>query len=144
MRFTLDFSYQAWSRDQTSEAARQTLAIAQAADEAGIDAIWVSEDPEGWDAFALLGAIAAVTHKAALGTGVTSPYPRHPNLLAASVSTLDRLSSGRAVLGLGRGEVEWHQDALGVDTGKPLAVLRETITLLRDWWRPPYRTSSAA
>src|SRR4051812_9037372 len=99
MRFTLDFSYQAWSRDQTGEAVRQTLAIARAADEAGIDAIWVSEDPEGWDAFTLLGAIAAVTTRSFLVPGVTRPYPRHPNLLAASVSTLDRLSGGRAVLG---------------------------------------------
>ncbi len=142
MRYTLDFSHQAWSRNQTGEAARQTIAMARAADEAGIDAIWVSEDPEGWDAFALLGAIAAVTSQAALGTSVTSPYPRHPNLLAASVSTLDRLSGGRAVLGLGRGQVEWHRDALGVDTGKPLDVLRETIALLRDWWRAPYTASS--
>lgn len=142
MRYTLDFSHQSWSRDQTGEAPRQTLAIARAADAAGIDAIWVSEDPEGWDAFALLGAIAAVTVRAALGTGVTSPYPRHPNLLAAAVSTLDRLSGGRAVLGLGGGQIEWHRDALGVDTGKPLAVLRETISLLRDWWLPPHQASS--
>jgi 5,10-methylenetetrahydromethanopterin reductase len=142
MRYTLDFGYQAWSRDQTGNAARQTLAVARAADAAGIDAIWVSEDPEGWDAFALLGAIAAVTNVAALGTGVTSPYPRHPNLLAASVSTLDRLSGGRAVLGLGRGQVEWHRDALGIDTGNPLDVLRETISLLRDWWLPPRQASS--
>src|SRR4051794_15547684 len=142
MRYALDFSSQAWSRDTTGAAAQGTLAVAQAADAAGIDAIWVSEDPEGWDAFALLGAIAAVTGHATLGTGVTSPYPRHPNLLAASVATLDRISDGRAVLGLGRGQVEWHRDALGVDTGRPLEVLRKTIALLRDWWRPPFRASS--
>src|SRR3954447_19660576 len=142
MRFTLDFSYQAWSRDQTGEVARQTLAIARAADEAGIDAIWVSEDPEGWDAFALLGAIATVTTRSFLGTGVTSPYPRHPNLLAASVATLDRLSGGRGVLGLGRGQVEWHHDALGVDPATRLAVLGKTIALLRECWQPPYRASS--
>lgn len=110
---------------------------------AGIDAIWVSEDPEGWDAFAVLGALATVTSRAALGTSVTSPYPRHPDLLAASVATLDRLSRGRAVLGLGRGQVEWHRDALGIDTGAPLGVMRETIDLLRSWWQEPYRASSA-
>jgi 5,10-methylenetetrahydromethanopterin reductase len=142
MRFTLDFSHQAWSRDTTGASTQRTLAVARAADEGGIDAIWVSEDPEGWDAFALLSAIAVVTGQAALGTSVTSPYPRHPNLLAASVATLDRISGGRAVLGLGRGQVEWHRDALGVDTGRPLDVLRETIALLRDWWRSPYQASS--
>lgn len=142
MRFTLDFSHHPWTRNPDGTAPARTLASAAAADAAGIDAIWVSEDPEGWDAFALLGALAAVTHVAALGTSVTSPYPRHPNLLAASVATLDRLSDGRAVLGLGRGQVEWHRDALGVATGDPVAVLAETIALLRAWWQPPHRASS--
>lgn len=142
MRFTLDFSHHPWLRDRDGEAPRHTLQVAQAADAAGIDAIWASEDPEGWDAFAVLGAIAAVTESAELGTSVTSPYPRHPNLLAASIATLDRLSAGRAVLGLGRGQAEWHRDALGIDTGDPLAVLGEIVALLRQWWRAPHRATS--
>ena len=142
MRFTLDLSHHLWTRDLGGEAPRQTLAVAAAADAGGIDAIWVSEDPEGWDAFALLGALATVTTNAVLGTGVTSPYPRHPNLLAASVATVDQLSAGRAALGLGRGQVEWHRKALGVATGDPLAVLRETIALVRAWWAGPHRASS--
>jgi 5,10-methylenetetrahydromethanopterin reductase len=142
VRFTLDLSHHPWARDREGRAPRQTLQVAQAADAAGIDAIWVSEDPEGWDAFAVLSAIAAVTERANLGTSVTSPYPRHPNLLAASVATLDRLSGGRAVLGLGRGQAEWHRDALGRDTGDPLTVLGETIALLRQWWQAPHRATS--
>ena len=142
MRFCLDFCHLAWSRDPSPDAVQRTLDVAHAADAAGIDAIWVSEDPEGWDAFAVLGSLAMVTSRAALGTSVTSPYPRHPNLLAASVATLDRLSRGRAVLGLGRGQLEWHRDALGIDTGKPLTVMRETVQLLHAWWQAPYRASS--
>jgi 5,10-methylenetetrahydromethanopterin reductase len=142
MRFTLDLSHHAWARDREGRAPRLTLRIAQAADAAGIDAIWASEDPEGWDAFTVLGAIATVTEGATLGTSVTSPYPRHPNLLAASVATLDRLSEGRAVLGLGRGQAEWHRDALGSDIGDPLAVLEETVALLRQWWQEPHRATS--
>jgi 5,10-methylenetetrahydromethanopterin reductase len=142
MRFSLDLSHHPWTRDRDGQAPRRTLQVAQAADAAGIDAIWVSEDPEGWDAFAVLGAIAAVTESASLGTSVTSPYPRHPNLLAASVATLDRLSGGRAVLGLGRGQAEWHRDALGSTFGEPLALLDETMALLRQWWRAPHRATS--
>ena len=142
MRFALDLSHHPWLRDRDGKAPRHTLQVAQAADAAGIDAILASEDPEGWDAFAVLGAIAAVTESAELGTGVTSPYPRHPNLLAASIATLDRLSGGRAVLGLGRGQAEWHGDAIGIDTGDPLKVLGETIALLRQWWRAPHRATS--
>jgi 5,10-methylenetetrahydromethanopterin reductase len=143
VRFTLDLSHHPWTRDREGRAPRQTLLVAQAADVAGIDAIWASEDPEGWDAFAVLSAIAAVTEGADLGTSVTSPYPRHPNLLAASVATLDRISGGRAVLGLGRGQAEWHRDALGSQIGDPLAVLEETVVLLRQWWQPPHRASSS-
>jgi 5,10-methylenetetrahydromethanopterin reductase len=142
MRFTLDLSHHPWVRDATGEAAVRTLQIARAADAAGIDAIWANEDPEGWDAFALLGAVATVTSRAALGTGVVNPYGRQPNLLAASVATLDRLSGGRAILGIGRGQVEWHRDALGVETGSPLTALAETVTLLRQWWVSPHRASS--
>ena len=144
MQFALDFSHHPWARNTTGRAAARTLEVARAADEAGIDAVWVSEDPEGWDAFAVLGAIAAVTENAVLGTSVTNPYARHPNLLAASVATLDRLSGGRAVLGIGRGQPEWHRDALGIDTGDPLQTLSETVALLRAWWAPPHRASSPA
>jgi len=142
MRFTLDLSHHPWARDHDGQAPRHTLQVAHAADAAGVDAIWVSEDPEGWDAFAVLSAIAAVTERAELGTSVTSPYPRHPNLLAASVATLDQLSGGRAILGLGRGQAEWHRDALGSNTGEPLALLDETVALLRQWWRAPHRATS--
>jgi alkanesulfonate monooxygenase SsuD/methylene tetrahydromethanopterin reductase-like flavin-dependent oxidoreductase (luciferase family) len=142
MRFTLSLGQQAWAHDKARRAPQQALDTARAADEGGVDALWASEDPEGWDAFAVLSAVAVVTRSAALGTSVTSPYPRHPNMLAASVATLDRLSGGRAVLGLGRGQPEWHGDALGAELGDPLAVMRETIDLLRAWEQPPHRASS--
>jgi len=140
IRFCLDLTHHPWARAADPvAAARRTVAVARAADEAGIDAIWVSEDLEGWDAFALLGALATQTERAELGSGVTSPYPRHPNLLAASVATLDRLAGGRAVLGLGRGQSEWLSGPLGIDVGSPLAALEATIHLLRQWWDAPHR-----
>ncbi len=143
MRFTLDLAHQAWTRDGDAvDLARRTVDLARRADAAGVDLITVSEDPDGWDAFALLGAIAGATRQAGLSTGVTNPYFRHPNLIAASVATLDRLSGGRARLGLGRGQPEWYGRALGMPVGSPLAALEVTITLLRQWWRPPHVASS--
>jgi alkanesulfonate monooxygenase SsuD/methylene tetrahydromethanopterin reductase-like flavin-dependent oxidoreductase (luciferase family) len=142
MRFAIDFSHNDWIRAPEGQGPGRMLEIAQAADAGGIDAIWASEDPEGWDAFAALSAIAVVTERAVLGTSVTSPYPRHPNLLAASVATLDQLSAGRVVLGLGRGQPEWHGEALGVEIGQPVRVLAETVDLLRHWWSPRHRAAS--
>ncbi|HEV2107517.1 MAG TPA: LLM class flavin-dependent oxidoreductase [Thermomicrobiales bacterium] len=133
-----------WVRaDDPRAAVARTLEIGRVADAAGVDALWVSEDPDGWDAFGVLGALATVTDHIRLGTGVANPYYRHPSLLAASVATLDQLSGGRSFLGLGRGQVEWYREALGIAAERPLAALRETFDLLRAWWSPPYQAAVA-
>ncbi|HET7092101.1 MAG TPA: LLM class flavin-dependent oxidoreductase, partial [Thermomicrobiales bacterium] len=144
LQFGLYLDDAGWRRDaDRGEAARRTLALAAAADAGGIDMIGASDDPDSWDAFALLGAAATVASRARLGPSVANPVHRHPNLIAASIATLDRLSGGRAVLGLGRGQPEWYERALGVDASRPLARVAETIDLLRQWAAPPYRAASA-
>lgn len=144
MKFCLRLSHHPWARTSDPVAAVEaTLSAIRVADAAGIDSVWLSEDPDGWDAFAVLSAAARHTEQIRLGTGVTNPYLRHPNLLAMSVATLDRLSGGRAFLGLGRGQSEWYERALGLDVGRPVGVLRETVGLLRQWWHPPFRASSS-
>jgi 5,10-methylenetetrahydromethanopterin reductase len=130
MRFALSLDHRDWSRGGASDA---TMALARRIDAGGIDSLWVTEDPDGWDAFALLGAISQQTSRIRLGTGVTNPYLRHPDLIAASIATLDRLAPGRAVLGLGRGQPEWYERGLGMEIGRPLARLEETFDLLRQW-----------
>ncbi|MFM8592942.1 MAG: LLM class flavin-dependent oxidoreductase, partial [Chloroflexota bacterium] len=142
-RLCLDLSHHAWTRDTSPDAPVRTLAHAEAADRAGIDVIWVNEDLDGWDAFALLGAIAGRTSGAKLGTAVTTPFARHPNTLASSVATLDRLSDGRMVLGIGRGQSEWLDHGLGLASRDGVAALAETIRLLRQWWAPNHRASFA-
>jgi 5,10-methylenetetrahydromethanopterin reductase len=150
MQFALDASPGEWAAAQRAgdrtairRAVTRTMQIARMADDAGAESIWCLEDPDGWDAFAVLGAIAQQTSRIRVGTGVTNPYYRHPALLAASTSTLDLLSGGRAFLGLGRGQAEWYRQALGIPVGKPVRALRETFDLLADWWSPTLRASSA-
>lgn len=139
MEFCLDLSHQAWAKSVShSEIVAATLEEIRAADEAGLDSVWISEDPDGWDAFAVLGAAARMTTRIRLGTGVTNPYLRHPNLMAMSVATLDRLSNGRAFLGLGRGQPEWYSRALNMTIGSPLQALTDTVDLLHQWWEPPF------
>lgn len=121
----------------------RSIELARIADRAGIDSLWALEDPDGWDAFAVLGAMAQATERIKLGTGVINPYYRHPSLMAASISTLDALSNGRAFLGLGRGQTQWYEIALGMHVGKPLRALNETIDLLRQWWNTPSTATSA-
>lgn len=130
MRFALSIDPAAWKRGGASDA---TLALAKRADAGGIDTLWLTEDPDGWDAFAVLGAMSQQTERIELGTGVTNPHVRHPNLIAASVATLDRLAPGRTFLGLGRGQPEWYKRSLGMEIGSPVRRLDETIDLLRQW-----------
>jgi phthiodiolone/phenolphthiodiolone dimycocerosates ketoreductase len=54
----------------------------------------------------MLGAIGAVTNKVELGTCVTDAIRRHPSTIALSTVTLDRITKGRGVLGIGAGEAQ--------------------------------------
>jgi 5,10-methylenetetrahydromethanopterin reductase len=147
LKYCLDLSHHDWTRppvvastEAMQRATERTIQMIEAADRAGLDSAWVSEDPDGWDAFAVLAAAARTTTQIRLGTGVTNPYLRHPNTLAMSMSTLDRMSGGRAFLGLGRGQPEWYRDTLGgTGSRSPLRQLETTMHLLRQWWQPPYR-----
>lgn len=149
LKFCLDGGPAGWASAQSKNdpaeiraAVEKTIQRAIIADEAGIDSLWLLEDPDGWDAFAVLGAIARQTENLRLGTGVINPYYRHPSQIAASVSTLDFLSNGRTFLGLGRGQTEWYERALGMDVGKATDRLPETISLLRQWWSETMYASS--
>ncbi len=106
------------------------LAFARAAEAYGYEALFV---PEAWgrDAFVTLGALAGLTERINLGTGIVNVYSRTPALLAMAAVTLDELSGGRAVLGLGtsgqRVVEGWH----GVPMARPLRRLRETTEAVR-------------
>ncbi|HSX08620.1 MAG TPA: TIGR03557 family F420-dependent LLM class oxidoreductase [Candidatus Saccharimonadales bacterium] len=86
---------------------------AQLAEEAGFDGIFISEHFNPWVAdkgaagfaFSTLGAIAQATKKVKLMTGVVAPlYRYHPAVVAQAAATIDRLSNGRFMLGVGTGE----------------------------------------
>jgi 5,10-methylenetetrahydromethanopterin reductase len=142
MRYAIELSAAGWHRSgDLRGAVSRTLALAREADEAGFDTLWVSEDPNSWDAFAVLAAIAGVTERIRLGTAVVNPFLRHPASIAASAATLDRLSDGRAVIGLGRGQSEWLRGGLGIASARPVAALEETVALLRQWGAGEMATS---
>lgn len=105
------------------------VATAREAEELGCSFVWVNDDRLQKDPFTVLAAIALATERVQLGPGVTNPYSRHPALLATAIATLDELSGGRAVLGLGAGGT--NHRALGVERRSPVATMRDAISVVR-------------
>ena len=101
------------------------------AERLGYDSVWTAE-AAGTDAFVPLAWLAAHTSRIKLGTGVVPISARRPTVTAMTAATLDRLSGGRAILGLGvsgPAVVEgWH----GASFGDPLARTEEYVAIIRE------------
>ena len=114
------------------------------AEDRGFDSLWVDDhllsDEGDWhdgklEGWTTLAAVAAVTTQARLGLMVAANTFRNPGLTAKLATTLDHLSGGRAVLGLGGGWFEREHDAFGLDFGagfgERLDRLAEAVPLVR-------------
>jgi len=86
-----------------------------------------------YDAYCYLTALAMITKKVKLCTGVSDCHRFHPALMAHKVATLDQISNGRAMIGLGAGEA-MNIDMYGLSRRRSVSKLREYIILLRKFW----------
>lgn len=109
-------------------------------DHLGFDSVWVLDHivlenyrSISLEAWCVLSALATCTNRVTLGTSVTDPYRRHPAVLAQTVATLDYVSKGRAVLGLGAGE-SMNVDPFGIPRDRRIVRMKETIEILRRLW----------
>jgi len=119
--------------------------LATAADDSGFDSVWVMDhylqlpplggpDQPMLEAYTLLGALAARTQRVMLGTLVTGVTYRNPGLLAKIVTTLDIVSQGRAILGIGGAWYDVEHKALGVEYPSDrvrLDMLEEAVQVCR-------------
>ena len=104
--------------------------VAQA-ERRGIATTWTTVGGPTADPVTALAAAATATDRIGLGTAVTPTYPRHPITLAAQAIAIDDLAPGRLRLGVGPSHKPIIEGAYGLPMGKPLAHLREYVTILR-------------
>jgi probable F420-dependent oxidoreductase len=134
-------------------------ALARTAEEVGLESIWAVEhvvipvgyqsrypyDPSGRipapeslpmpDPLLSLTFAAAVTKRLRLATGILLLPQRHPIYVAKEVATLDTLSNGRAILGIGIGWLKEEFDALGVPFAERAARTAESVRAIRSLWK---------
>jgi F420-dependent oxidoreductase-like protein len=108
----------------------QVLRYAQIADELEYDSFWI---PEAWgyEAFSLLTEIACHTKNIKIATGIVNVFSRSPGLMAIQAATLDEISDGRLILGLGTSGKKVIEGFHGVPYKKPLTRLRQYIQVVQ-------------
>jgi len=106
------------------------VAYVQEADKLGYDTVWVAE-AYGWDAFTICTQLACTTERIKIGTGIVNVFSRSPALIAQTAGSLDLISNGRFILGLGTSGHQviegWH----GVKFERGVRRMRETIEIVR-------------
>lgn len=108
----------------------EAIEIVRYAEQKGFDAVWQADSRLVREAGVPMAAFAATSDRIRIGSGVIDVWTRNPARLASLFSTLDDLAPGRILCGLG---AWWDPLAtkVGIDRRKPLAMMRETVTVVR-------------
>jgi len=114
-----------------SDPALKLAHYAKLAEDEGFDTIWITDHYNNRDVYTTLTILSMATNKVKLGTGVTNPYTRNVAVTASSISSINEISSGRAILGIGPGDKATF-DAMGIEWVKPLTAVKESVFALRD------------
>jgi probable F420-dependent oxidoreductase len=114
------------------------------AEERGFHSLWVQDEvldaPPTLDPVELLTYASALTHRVRLGTAVLVTPTRSPVHLAKSLATLDQLSHGRLIVGVGLGGDTGHYPAYGISAAHRTARFTASIELMRRLWAQPLVT----
>jgi len=123
----------------------ETRDVATELDQLGFDSVWVCDHMYGvpnptlpiLEAWSLLAAVAAVTERVGLGTLVSPPFFRNPGVFAKQIVTVDQISGGRAIVGLGAGWFPPEFEGYGnpfPGLGERMQALEELAQILKGLW----------
>jgi len=114
------------------------VAMARAAEEVGFDSIWLGDhllydepDRGPWEVWTLMAALAAVTERVTIGPLVACAGFHPPGLIAKMAATIDEVSGGRFVLGLGAGWNRREFDAFGIPYDRRVSRFAEAFAIIR-------------
>jgi alkanesulfonate monooxygenase SsuD/methylene tetrahydromethanopterin reductase-like flavin-dependent oxidoreductase (luciferase family) len=115
-----------WQGNIDRESAFRRVKVA---DDAGVDSVFVAE-AWGQDAFSMLTQLADRTTRIKLGTGIINYYSRTPAALAQHFGTLDEISQGRAIIGIGASSANVIEHFHGIPFNPTLARMKETVEII--------------
>src|ERR671928_837136 len=125
MRLGLHVGY--WGLGLTSD---QQLTLVREAESVGFDSVWAAE-AYGSDTATVLGWLAGQTERIRLGSGIFQMPARSPAMTAMTAATLDHLSNGRMIIGLGSSGPQVAEGRHGQRFGRQLQRTREYVEVLR-------------
>jgi 5,10-methylenetetrahydromethanopterin reductase len=104
--------------------------LASAAEAAGFDQFWVSDDLFHRSVWIILAAVAQATARIQIGTCIVNPYTMHPSEIAMAAGALDELAGGRCCLGISSGASDFL-DWVGIHQEHPVREVADTVQILR-------------
>lgn len=112
------------------EAAAKIGYLAKLAEDVGFDTIWVTDHYNNRDVYSTLAILSLLTNRVKLGTGVTNPFTRNIAITASSIGSINELSGGRAILGIGPGDKATFE-TMGIEWDRPLTRVKDAVTAIR-------------
>ncbi len=100
------------------------------AEDAGFDHVWITDHYNNRNVYSAMTDIAYNTNKILIGSAVTNPYVCNPVWTATAIFTIDEISGGRAVFGIGAGD-KMTLNAIGIKWEKPLTAVRESVEIFK-------------
>ncbi|MBU7014457.1 MAG: 5,10-methylenetetrahydromethanopterin reductase [Theionarchaea archaeon] len=101
------------------------------AEDAGFHHVWITDHYNNRNVYSTMTDIAYHTNKVLIGSAVTNPYVSSPVWTASAIFTIDEISGGRAIFGIGAGD-KMTLNAIGIKWERPLAAVKEAVEIFRE------------
>ena len=109
----------------------ESVARVKAAERLGYESVWLSQLPDARDASLVVAGYAAATERIKFGMGVLPIYTRHPTAIVQMAATLDEMTTGRFILGLGVSHKVTVESMWGLHLDHPVEAMREYLTIVQ-------------